>query len=364
MFRFYFLLFLVFLTNFLDFSSSFRLFRFPNICQYLKISLRFISQGTLQQRSIPTYKQIYPPPSSVSTKRDDVASVKSDSRLIRPFHPPVATLPVKPKRNSSNHYINRTTAPYVNDRGSEGVCTQKIKPDSMCYNPNHYEDVASRIQGLSLQPNGDVERRRSGNYPEVVRNGDRRSVYDNVIETDPPKSTERRVSVAKVYLQPSTQRVSKSYDPSLYMNGEQDQLRQPKVYYQGALDSREQKAKSYGDGIDATYPYPQIPYNAMPPNYRPAPPSYQSYQQAKGTLHNSLGTARPWYQEDSFSEQYSSASSPSNLRAISAKMIPDKLVCEKCCQVPISRTQRICGGCEQETFRRHKKLTEPTDMLY
>lgn len=277
----------------------------------------------------------------------------------------MATLPAKPKHNSG-HYSGRLSSSYVSDRTADGICTQKIKPDSLCYNPNHYDNMAGKMQGLNIrQSNGDVDWRRSDHF-NPSRNSDRRSLYDNVIEPDIPKrAPERQVSSTKIYLQPTkTDRVSRSYDPSRYSSQEPDLLKQPKVYYQGASDSREQslRSRSYPHSIESSFS--RVPYNTAPANHRPSPPSYNSYQQTKSMIHDAV-TSTPWYQEDSYSEQFfDSASSPSNLRAISAKMIPDKLVCERCCQVPISRQQRICAGCEQETYERHKQQPNATDMLY
>ncbi|KAK3722064.1 hypothetical protein QZH41_007365 [Actinostola sp. cb2023] len=333
-------------------------------------------QGTLP-RNLPTYKQIYPPTSSISTTLEETLSIKSDSRTSQPSYSSVATLPVKPKRNSSNHYMNKISPSRINERTSDSVCTQKIKPDSMCYNPIHYDNITARMQGIHVSPsNGYIERRQSDQYlPDapVPRNPDRLSVYDNVIVEPPKRSPERRVSSTKIYLQPPRNdiRSSKTYDPSRYASQEQEQFRQPKVFYQGATDacgSREQsmRSKSY-DGIEmSSFSAGRLPYNATPPNYRPSPPSYKSVQQSKGILHNSMVSTKPWYQESAsvYSEPLDTSSSPSNLRAISARMIPDKLVCERCCQVPISRQQRICAGCEEETYRRHKQLTDATDMLY
>lgn len=251
---------------------------------------------------------------------------------------------------------------FINERTVDDVCTQKIKPDSLCYNPNHYDDVRDRMQALNIrQTNGEIERRRSEHFDASSRSANRRSLYDNVMDQDTPsRSPERQISSTKIYLQPSKRegdRVARSYDPTRYASYEADQVRQPKVYYQGASDTREPslRSKSYANGMESAFT--RVPFNMATSYNRPSPPSYQ---QTKGSVHNSTVTSTPWYQDDSYSEQLDHSSSPSNLRAISAKMIPDKLVCERCCQIPVSRHQKICSVCEQATYQRHKQINDTT----
>ncbi|XP_031575312.1 inactive ubiquitin carboxyl-terminal hydrolase 54-like [Actinia tenebrosa] len=336
--------------------------------------------GTL--RNQPTLHKVSPSSATLLHSRQD-SSPKLDPRINQEYHslkdPMSCTLPIKPKRVSSNHYSNKINP-------SRNECTQKIKPDSMCYSPTHYDDMTGRMMGLSIhQPthiNGysPSEKFSFENPSTVQKNINVSRSYTSDSEATKPRPTERKISSsATIYLQPTrgdSYVVARrgGYDPMSYVSPEEEQPRQSKVYYAGASEFNVGKdtglrSRSYGSMETPTSSHSsgRVPFDALPPSYRPSPPSYQSIQQARASLNNSnISPRKPWYHDNTsvHSEPLLESSAPANLRAVSARIIVDRPVCESCLQVPVGRQQRICAGCVQEHNRRHRQLQDGTDMLY
>jgi hypothetical protein len=312
---------------------------------------------------------------------------KLEPRVPQEYHsvidPMSTTLPIKPKRNTSNHYMNKISPIRTNERLSDSICTQRIKPDSMCYSPTHYDDMMGRMTGLSVYPTNYTNdyrpsERSSYEAPStIVRNPNTSRAYTNENEVTKPRPPERRVSSATIYLQPprtdsyGIPRRAAVCDATQYSSQEQEQPRQSKVYYAGASDiyaGKDQglRSRSY-DSMDtslSSHSSGRVPYDAQPPNYRPSPPPYQSIKQARASInHSTTSSQRPWYL-DNGSEPVLGSSAPANLRAVSARIIADRPVCESCLQVPIDRQQRICAGCVEEHRHRHRPMQDHTDMLY
>lgn len=290
------------------------------------------------------------------------------------------TLPIKPKRVSSNHYMNK-----INQTRSE--CTQKIKPDSMCYSPTHYDDMTGKMMGLNIHQPSHIngyspnERFSYENPSTIQKNLNALRSYTSDSEATKPRPPERKISsTATIYLQPTRSDSyvmprRGGYDPMNYITTEQEQPRQSKVYYAGASDINTGKdpglrSRSY-DNMEtsiSSHSSGRVPFDALPPSYRPSPPSYQSIQQSRASINNSnISPQRAWYQDNTsmHSEPLLGSSAPANLRAVSARIIADRPVCESCLQVPIGRQQRICAGCVEEQYRKHhRQLQDRTDMLY
>ena len=276
------------------------------------------------------------------------------------------TLPlkVKPKPTvySSGHYVSKpgfTRAP--------GVCTQQIKPDSMCYSPAHYDrdsEIAARIQNLNIHAPSPAP---STDHTTVISVGG--ESRPKISENRRPPPLTRRVS-SSIYISPSSNASNSrtasadSYDATVYRSSESSKppsvatvRARPKVFYAGnstanshsSRDRSPSPARSVGE-LDYVRPA-RVGYAPRPANYVPAPPYNPSHQREHLKSFSTSTLSKPWYHagpsEDSF------ASNVRDFRQVSARIITDRPVCEKCRCVPIERRQRLCAGCEQELYQLH-----------
>lgn len=286
-----------------------------------------------------------------------------------------STLPlkVKPKPTvySSGHYVSK---PQPHKSGSSrvvsGVCTQQIKPDSMCYSPVHYDrenEIAARIQNFNIRapsPNP------SADYTTVITVGESRP---KISENRRPPPPARRVS-SSIYISPSNPSNSRtasadSYDATVYKSNESPKPAsiaiarpRPKVFYAGnsavssqssTRDRSPSPARSV-DELDRVRPA-RSGYGPRPVNYVPAPPYNPSHQREHLKSFSTSTLSKPWHHSGSPEDSF--ASNARDLRQISARIITDRPVCEKCRCVPIDRRQRLCAGCEQELYQMHSNST-------
>lgn len=282
----------------------------------------------------------------------------------------VSTLPLKVKHKptvySSGHYVTKTQQDKSGPmRGVSGICTQQIKPDSMCYSPVHYDresEITARIKNLSpysTAPNpkednntvisvGDNRPKMSENHQSRLPAATRR--VPNSIFISPSNSSNSSYQAKSI---PQSRPVhSASYDPTVYksrVSQNQPQVTafqpKPKVYYAGnmALSSRD-RSPSPARSVDCL-DFVSSSHGSLkqgPPNYVPAPP-YSSFLQREHFKSHSASSLP----EDPF------ASNTRGVRQVSARIISDRPVCEKCKCVAIDRRQRFCAGCEQEVYRTH-----------
>lgn len=276
----------------------------------------------------------------------------------------VSTLPlkVKPTVYSSGHYVSKPQ-PHksASSRVGSGVCTQQIKPDSMCYNPVHYDrenEIAARMQNCNIRaPSPDP----SANYTTVITVGESRP---KISENRRPPPPTRRVS-SSIYISPSNPSRTASagsYDATVYRSNESPNpatiaINQPKVFYAGnsvansqsSIRDRPPSPARSVDELDYVRPA-RSGYGSRPINYVPAPPYNPSHQREHLKSFSTSTLSKPWRHSGS-AEDF--ASNARDLRQVSARIVTDRPVCEKCRCVPIDRRQRLCAGCEQDLYQMH-----------
>lgn len=280
-----------------------------------------------------------------------------------------STLPskVKPTVYSSGHYVSKSQ-PHksASSRVASGVCTQQIKPDSMCYSPVHYDrenEIAARMQNCNIRapsPNP------SADYTTVITVGESRP---KISENRRPPPPTRRVS-SSIYISPSNPSNSRtasvdSYDTTVYRsNGRPDPATiainrsKPKVFYAGnsvvnspsSIRDRPPSPARSVDELDYVPPT-RSGYGPRPVNYVPAPPYSQSHQREHLKSFSASTLSKPWRYSGSAEDSF--ASNARDPRQVSARIITDRPVCERCRCVPIERRQRLCAGCEQDLYQMH-----------
>ena len=280
-----------------------------------------------------------------------------------------STLPlkVKPTVYSSGHYVSKPQ-PHKSASGRvvSGVCTQQIKPDSMCYSPVHYDrenEIAARIQNCNIRaPSPDPR----ADYTTVISVGESRP---KISENRRPPPPTRRVS-SSIYISPSNASNSRtasvdSYDPTVYRSNKSPNpatiaINRPsaKVFYAGnsvvnsqssTRDRPPSPARSM-DELDCVRPA-RSGYGPRPVNYAPAPPYNPSRQRENLKSFSTSTLSKPWHHSGSAEDSF--ASNARDLRQVSARIITDRPVCERCRCVPIDRRQRLCAGCEQDLYQMH-----------
>lgn len=280
-----------------------------------------------------------------------------------------STLPskVKPTVYSSGHYVSKSQ-PHksASSRVASGVCTQQIKPDSMCYSPVHYDrenEIAARMQNCNIRapsPNP------SADYTTVITVGESRP---KISENRRPPPPTRRVS-SSIYISPSNPSNSRtasvdSCDTTVYRsNGRPDPATiainrsKPKVFYAGnsvvnspsSIRDRPSSPARSVDELDYVPPT-RSGYGPRPVNYVPAPPYSQSHQREHLKSFSASTLSKPWRYSGSAEDSF--ASNARDPRQVSARIITDRPVCERCRCVPIERRQRLCAGCEQDLYQMH-----------
>lgn len=280
-----------------------------------------------------------------------------------------STLPlkVKPTVYSSGHYVSKPQ-PHksASSRVVSGVCTQQIKPDSMCYSPVHYDrenEIAARIQNCNIRAASPDP---SADYTTVITVGESRP---KISENRRPPPPTRRVS-SSIYISPSNPSNSRtasadSYDATVYRSNESPNpatiainRSRPKVFYAGnsvvnsqsSIRDRPPSPARSMDELDYVRPA-RSGYGPRPVNCVPAPPYKPLHQREHLKSFSTSTLSKPWHHSGSAEE--SSASNARDLRQVSARIITDRPVCEKCRCVPIDRRQRLCAGCEQELYQIH-----------
>ena len=286
----------------------------------------------------------------------------------------VSTLPLrvrpKPTVYSSGHYVSK---PQPNKSGhsrvASGACTQQIKPEFMCYNPAHYDresEISARIHNLNISAPSPEP---SADHTTVITVGENR-----------PKASENRRPLARrvsssIYISPSNPSNSRtasadSYDATVYRSN--DSTKPPsfaiahpraKVFYAGnagvrphssARDRSPSPARSM-DEIDYVPPA-RAGYGPRPANYVPPPPYNPSRQREQLKSFSTSTLSKPrchsGLPEDTF------VSNARDLRHVSARIITDRPVCEKCRAVPIERRQRLCAGCVNELHQMHSNTAK------
>lgn len=285
-----------------------------------------------------------------------------------------STLPlkVKPKPTvySSGHYVSKAQQDKPGpSRVVPGVCTQQIKPDSMCYNPVHYDrenEIAARMYNLNVRSSSPTA---NEDYTTTITVSENRP---NISENSRPPAAPRRVASA-IYISPSNSSNCRtvpatSYGPTVYRSsGTQKPSTitavrpRTKVFYAGnsavnshssARDRPPSPACSV-DELDYVHPTRDA-YGPRAPNYVPAPP-YNSHHQREHLKSYSTSSMSNWAWYHSAPED-SFASNSRDVRQVPAH-ITDRPVCEKCRCVPIGRRQRLCAGCEQELHQMHSANT-------
>ena len=300
-----------------------------------------------------------------------------------------STLPlkIKPKPTvySSGHYVSSKGQQDKcgTRREVPGVCTQQIKPDSMCYSPVHYDrenEIAARMQNFNIStstPNPSEDR------TTVITVGEK--IGENR-HSRPPTVT-RRVS-SSIYIPPSNQSNSShqsnqsnslqqsnqsnssqqsnppnsrtvpsaAYDRTVYTSRSSETRNpptltairtRPKVYYAGnsALSSNpsaRDRSPSPARSVDGR--------GMRSPNYVPAPPYNAMHQREYLKSYSTSSLSKPTYQrspDDFFT------SNSRDVRQVTSRIITDRAVCEHCRGVPIERRQRLCAGCQDELYKRH-----------
>ena len=282
----------------------------------------------------------------------------------------VSTLPLKTKPRStvysSGHYVSK---PQLEKSGLSrelaGVCTQQIKPDSMCYSPAHYDrqnDIAARIKGLDLHSTAPLPQENHAVVRSVAENRAKMSENPNSRPSAPTRRIATSVYIPQSNSSSASQQANSmshsrivptsSYDPTIYRssdcrNGTQlvASRSSPKVYYAGnmALESRDRPVSPARSANEVDFGGRGY-VERRPPNYVPAPP-YNSHHHLKSHSTSCLP-------EDRF------GSNSHGARPMNGRVIIDRPVCEKCQSVPIDRRQRFCAGCDQEVYRTHSTTTK------
>ena len=284
-----------------------------------------------------------------------------------------STLPlkVKPKPTvySSGHYVSKAQQDKPGpSRVVPGVCTQQIKPDSMCYSPVHYDrenEIAARMHNLNLCSSSPKP---NEHHATVINMGESRPTISENCHSRPPAAP-RQVS-SSIYISPSNpsnlpnSRTSSgpSYDPTVYKSGEpQNQPTitavrpRPKVFYAGnsavsSHSSARYRSPSPARSVDELVPSTRGVYGSRPPTYVPAPQYNPLHQREHLKSYSTSSLSKTWYHsspEDSF------GTNSRNAQQVSARVVTDRPVCERCQYVPIARQQRLCSGCEQELYQMH-----------
>lgn len=290
------------------------------------------------------------------------------------YAPSTLPLKVKPKPTvySSGHYVSKVQQDkFGPSRGVPGVCTQQIKPDSLCYNPVHYNrenEIAARMQNLNLRVSPATVT--NEDHPTIIPVGDSKPKISENRHSRPPAAPRRVLNT--VYISPSNTLqqsnsssaansrtlASSSYDPAVYRSRETRNppnvtvvRPRPKVYYAGntAVNSHSSRdrspspARSVGE-LDYV-PTSRGAYDPRSLHYVPAPPYNPQSQREYLKSYSASSLSKPWYQS---SPEEAFSSNNRDVRQVSARILTDRPVCEKCRCVPIDRRQRLCAGCEQE----------------
>ena len=278
-----------------------------------------------------------------------------------------STLPlkVKPTVYSSGHYVSKQQ-PHksASSRVGSGVCTQQIKPDSMCYNPVHYDrenEIAARIQNCNIRAPSPSP---TADYTTVITVGESRP---KISENRRPPPPTRRVS-SSIYISPSNPSNARtasagSYDATVYRsNGSPNPatiaINRPKVFYAGnsvvnsqsSIRDRPPSPARSMDELDCVRPA-RSGYGPQPVNYVPAPPYNPSHQREYLKSFSTSTLSKPWPHSGSAEDSF--ASNARDLRQVSARIVTDRPVCEKCRCVPIDRRQRLCAGCQHNLYQIH-----------
>lgn len=294
-------------------------------------------------------------------------------------HYAASTLPLKVKPNptvySSRHYVSKGQQDRSGPtREVPRVCTQQIKPDSMCYSPTHYDrenEIAARMPNLNI---GTSTPKPSEDRTTVITVGEK--IAEN--RHSRPSTVTRRVS-SSIYISPSnqsnsshqlnqsnssqqsnpsnsrTQLYAGSYDPTVYRSSETRNSptltpipTKPKVYYAGnsALSSHSSsrdRSPSPARSVDG--------HGMRSLNYVPAPPYNPMHQREHLKSYSASSFSNPSYPRSR--DDFFTSNSRRDARQVSARIITDRAVCECCRGVPIERRQRYCAGCQDELWERH-----------
>ena len=342
--------------------------------------LHFFQQTSLQRRDRPVRERHVPQVGMHRVVEVPVSSSNHGAQGNNFWEEPYAasTLPlkVKPKPTvySSGHYVSKGQQDRSGPtREVPGVCTQQIKPDSMCYSPAHYDrenEIAARMQNLNI---GTSTPKPSEDRTTVITVGEK--IPENR-HSRPPTVTRRFSS--SIYISPSNQSNSShqsnqsnspqqsnpsnsrtqvstgSYDPTVYRSSETRNpptltpiITRPKVYYAGnsALSSHSSardRSPSPARSVDG--------HGMRPPNYVPAPPYNAMHQREHLKSFSTSSLSKPSYPR-SLDDFFTSNSR--DARQAPARIITDRAVCERCRGVPIERRQRLCAGCQDELYERH-----------
>lgn len=316
-------------------------------------------------------RRVFEVPVSSSSKVAHLDSEQNHRNSWEEQYASTLPLKVKPKPTvySSGHYVSKPQSHRPGfSRAASGACTQQIKPDSMCYNPVHYDresEIAARIQNMNIRaPSPDP----NADYTTVITVGESKPKSSENRRPPPPV---RRVS-SSVYISPSNPSNSRtasadSYDATVYRSNESAKpppasfaiaRPRPKVFYAGnsgvsshssTRDRSPSPARSMEE-IDYVRSA-RGGYGPRPANYVPAPPYNPSHQREHLKSFSTSTLSKPWYHSGSPEDTF--ASNARDLRQVSARIITDRPVCEKCRCVPIERRQRLCAGCEQELYQMH-----------
>lgn len=285
-----------------------------------------------------------------------------------------STLPLKVKAKpivySSGHYVSKAQQDKLGpSRVASMVCSQQIKPDSLCYNPVHYDresEIAARIQNINLNSS---RPRANEEYTTVISVGDNIPKISENRHSRPSPVEQRRV-LSSVYISPSNSSNSRtvstaSYNPTVYRsNGTRSPPTitavrpRPKVFYAGnsaasANSSTRDRSPSPARSVDELdYIHSNRgAYGPRPHDYVPAPPYNSLHQREQLKSYSTSSLSKPrWYHN---SPDDSVANNSRDFRPVSARVITDRPVCEKCRCIPIDRRQRLCAGCEQELRQMH-----------
>ena len=254
-----------------------------------------------------------------------------------------------------------------------GVCTQQIKPDSMCYSPVHHDresELAARIQNLNFGASSPNQAQTTvftvGDYrPKVIASHHSR-----------PPPPPRPMSGTTMYISPSSEDSrtlcsAQSYEPTVYSSsGSQSSVgaatsrSRPKVFYQGnsaanpvpsVRDRSPSPARSI-DGLQSVHSYQATAPRALkvhdrrPPQYLPAPPYNALHQHEFLKRRSTSSLSEPWYQS---SDEERFGSNAHDLRQVMKRTVADRPVCEWCQYMPIERRQRLCAACEDKLHQKH-----------
>ena len=339
--------------------------------------LFFFQQTSLQQRDRLVKES---PAPQVGVFRVIEQPVSSSSRMDQGRNYweeqyAASTLPLKVKPRptvySSGHYVSKAQQDRPDpSRVAREVCTQQIKPDSMCYSLVHYDrenEIAARMQNLNLRSSSVNP---SDEHTTVITVGENRPKISENRPPAAPKSVSSSIYIAPSnpsnlsYRSNSRTVTAASYDPTVYRSSESQNpptttaaRQRPKVFYAGnsavsSHSSARDRSPSPAHSVDELdcVPSSRNAFGRRPLNYVPAPPYNPLHQREHLKSYSTSSLSTPWYHsspEDSF------AINSRDVRQVSTRIITDRPVCEKCRCVPIERRQRLCAGCEQELYQMH-----------